>query len=123
MSTSDTTIYSALLFLIEKGPGRTEGELAAALFGREGCRTRISFDCRLLEQRGLIQRTGSGVARDPYRYHSAALSATGRSAFDRSIPAARGPERDAVATGLSTDTARQIGPRSGGPVHAMLTRV
>ncbi len=46
------TITDALQFLIENGPGRTEAQLADALFGAEGYQQRVNQDCRLLEGPG-----------------------------------------------------------------------
>ena len=64
-------IADVLLFLIEKGPGRTEAELAEAIFGRAGYQQRVNGDCTLLVSRGQVERRGSGGPSDPYRYHIA----------------------------------------------------
>ena len=63
------TIADALLFLIENGPGRTESELAGAIFGREGYQQRVNGDCNLLVDRKRVERRGVGGPADPYRYH------------------------------------------------------
>ena len=57
-------------FLMEKGPGRTETELAAAIFGPEGYQQRVNTDCNLLVNGGRVERRGSGGPADPYRYFS-----------------------------------------------------
>ena len=66
-----TTIADVLLFLIENGPGRTETELAEAIFGKAGYQQRVNGDCNLLLGRGRIERRGGGGPSDPYRYHPA----------------------------------------------------
>jgi hypothetical protein len=62
------TILDALQFLIENGPGRTEAELARAIFGRDAYQQRVNGDCRLLENRGLVERRGTGGPGDPFTY-------------------------------------------------------
>ena len=62
------TIADVLVFLIENGPGRTEGQLVEAIFGGAGYQQRVNADCRLLVSRGKIERRGSGGQSDPYRY-------------------------------------------------------
>lgn len=62
-------IADALVFLIENGPGRTEAELAEAIFGDQGYQQRVNGDCNLLVNRGAIERRGSGGPSDPYRYY------------------------------------------------------
>lgn len=64
-----TTIADVLLFLIEKRPGRTERELAQAIFGRNGYQQQVNGDCNLLLNRGLVERRGVGGPSDPYRYY------------------------------------------------------
>ena len=66
-----TTISDMLLFLIENGPGRTETELALAIFGRDGYQQRINSDCNLLLHRGLVECSGVGAPSDAYRYYPA----------------------------------------------------
>ena len=66
-----TTISDVLLFPIENGPGRTETELAQAIFGRDGYRQRVNSDCNLLLNRGLVERRGAGGPSDAYRYYPA----------------------------------------------------
>lgn len=63
-----TTISDVLLFLIENGPGRTETELAQAIFGRDGYQQRVNSDCIMLLNRGLVERRGEGGPSGAYRY-------------------------------------------------------
>lgn len=68
METKTIHISDALRFLIENGPGRTEAQLAEAIFGRDGYQQRVNGDCRLLEGRKLVVRRGTGGPSDPYTY-------------------------------------------------------
>ena len=63
-----TTIREVLLFLIKNGPGRTESQLAQAIFGRKAYQQRVNSDCQVLLSRGLVERRGEGGPSDPYRY-------------------------------------------------------
>lgn len=63
------TLFEVLRFLIEKGPGRTELELAEAIFASAGYQQRVNGDCQLLVSRGFVERRGEGGHGDPYRYH------------------------------------------------------
>jgi hypothetical protein len=63
------TQMDVLEFLISKGPGRTEAELARAIFGDRGQQPMVNQDCRLLEGKGLIERRGEGGVSDPYRLY------------------------------------------------------
>jgi len=62
-------LSEVLFFLICKGPGRTEAQLAEAVFGKRGLQSRAHFDCRLLEMSGRVERRGFGGAADPFTYH------------------------------------------------------
>ena len=64
-----STIGDVLRFLIERGPGRTEAELARAIFGAYGFQQRVNEDCGLLDAAKLVDRRGSGGVGDPYRYY------------------------------------------------------
>lgn len=64
-----TTISDVLVFLIKHGPGRTEAELAEAIFFKTGYQQRINGDCNLLLNRGQVERRGDGGPSDPYRYY------------------------------------------------------
>lgn len=63
------TIREVLEFLVEKGPGRTETQLAEAIFGEGADQQRVNQDCRLLVGKGTVDRQGNGGAGDPYRYY------------------------------------------------------
>jgi hypothetical protein len=58
-----------LKFLIEKGPGRTQVELAKAIHGPSGYQQQVNQDLDLLVSRGLIERRGKGGAAEPYQYY------------------------------------------------------
>jgi hypothetical protein len=58
-----------LLYLIEKGPGRTEVQLSDALFGGGGEPTRVMQDLRDMAERGWVMQRGRGSEDDPYRYY------------------------------------------------------
>jgi hypothetical protein len=45
-----------LQFLIEKGPGRTELELARAIHGDKGYQQQVNQDLSLLLSRGTVER-------------------------------------------------------------------
>lgn len=62
------TLADVLMFLIEKGPGRTEAELAEAIFGDRAYQQRVNGECRLLVDRGRIERRGTGGQSDPFKY-------------------------------------------------------
>lgn len=63
------TQMDILEFLIQKGPGRTEAELAKAIFGERGEQPFVNQDCRLLADRGKVERRGEGGIYAPYRYY------------------------------------------------------
>lgn len=63
-----TKLGDVLLFLIERGPGRTKQELAEAIYGPGGYQQEVNGECRLLVQRRLVERRGEGGQADPYRY-------------------------------------------------------
>lgn len=65
------TLAEVLTFLIKKGPGRTEAELAKAIFGEAGYQQQVNGDCNLLVNRGVVKCCGEGGAGDPYRYYVA----------------------------------------------------
>jgi hypothetical protein len=56
-------------FLILRGPGRTERELAEAIHGAASYQQQVNQDCQLLAQRGKVERRGHGGSADPYRYY------------------------------------------------------
>ncbi len=56
--------------LVSEKPGMTEAELSKALFGADkGYQQRVNGDCRLLVDRGTLERRGQGGISDPYTYH------------------------------------------------------
>ena len=63
------TITEVLEFLITNGPGRTEAQLADAIFDKNAYQQRVNEDCRLLVNRGRVERRGIGGADDPYKYY------------------------------------------------------
>lgn len=63
------TVAARLLAAIRNSPGRTESELAHALFGDHASQARVNFPCRLLEIRQCVERRGLGGPGDPYRYY------------------------------------------------------
>ncbi len=62
-------ITDVLTYLIGKGHGRTEAELAQAIFGQEGYEPQITQTCALLQHKGIVERRGSGSPEDPFRYY------------------------------------------------------
>lgn len=63
------TLGEVLVFLIEKGPGRTEAQLAEAVYGNDGYQQQVNSECRFLLQQRRIERRGDGGPADPFRYH------------------------------------------------------
>lgn len=61
------TKIDVLQYLIEKGPGRTEAELARAIFGERATQQMVNGDIALLIGRGNAVRRGSGGPADSYR--------------------------------------------------------
>ncbi len=66
------TLADVIDFLVAKAPGRTEAQLAEAIFGDAGYQQRVNGDCRLLEAQGRIARRGSGGPNDPFKYYPVA---------------------------------------------------
>ena len=62
------TLSDVLVFLIEKGPGRTEAELADAE-GYRALEPQISAECRQLADQGKVRRRGVGSRFDPFTYY------------------------------------------------------
>ena len=65
------TTADVLAFLIQKGPGRTEAELAGAIFGEAGYPQRVHMDCTRLVADKTARRRGAGGRADPFRYYPA----------------------------------------------------
>lgn len=65
------TIYEVLEFLIEKGPGRTEKQLAEAIYGSgdHSYQQHVNQDCRMLADAHKAERRGAGGPADPFRYY------------------------------------------------------
>jgi hypothetical protein len=57
-----------LQFLIEKGFGRTEIDLARAIHGDNAYQQQVNQDIRMLVDRGKVDRRGTGGPSYPYRY-------------------------------------------------------
>jgi hypothetical protein len=60
-----------LEFLIEKGPGRTETDLARAIHGGTAYQQQVNQDLRMLVGLGKAERRGDGGPNDPFKYHPA----------------------------------------------------
>ena len=65
----DVTLADVLTFLIKNGPGRTEAQLAEAVFADRGYQQRVNQDCALLANRGVVERRGDGGPSAPFRYY------------------------------------------------------
>lgn len=63
------TNLDVLGFLIKKGPGRTEAQLAEAIFADHAYQQRVNQDCVLLVNKGIVERRGDGGPSDPYKYY------------------------------------------------------
>lgn len=61
-------IIDVLERLIRSGPGRTESQLAEAIFGKDGYQQRVNQDCALLANRGRVECRGAGIPGDPFTY-------------------------------------------------------
>ena len=62
-------LADVLTFIIKSGPGRTEAQLAEAIFADKGYQQRVDEDCHVLVNRGVIERRGAGGPADPFRYY------------------------------------------------------
>jgi len=60
---------NVLKFLIEKGPGRSEIDLARAIHGDKAYQQQVNQDIRMLVDSGQVDRRGAGGVTDPYRYY------------------------------------------------------
>jgi len=61
--------FYVLTYLIQKRPGVSELELMRAIHGDEDWHLQeIDQDCRMLLACGKVDRRGSGLPGDPYRY-------------------------------------------------------
>ena len=57
-------------FLISKCSGRTEIEIAEAIFGDGAYQQSVNQDCRMLLNEKKVERRGSGGQSDPFKYYS-----------------------------------------------------
>jgi hypothetical protein len=62
------TIEDVLLFLIEKGQGRTEAELAIAIFGPNGKQSNVNRYCLDLWRADKVERQRDGGPGEPHTY-------------------------------------------------------
>ena len=62
------TQADVITFLVLKGSGRTERELAQAIHGNNAYQQQVNQDCQMLVLRGKVERRGQGGPADPYRY-------------------------------------------------------
>ena len=69
MEAGMAALSEVLVFLIEKGAGRTETELADAI-GDRALEHQISAECRRLVDQGKIRRHGVGSLFDPFTYYA-----------------------------------------------------
>ena len=76
MDQRDVTLY-----LIQAGPGRTQSQLAEAIFGGEAKASAVGDDCRTLVNLGLVECQGTGLVGDPYRYFTKANVVSNRHAL------------------------------------------
>lgn len=65
------TQIDVLEFLIQKGPGRTQVELARAIHGESGYQQQVNQDLELLVHRGKCEKRGIGGVEQPFRYFPA----------------------------------------------------
>jgi hypothetical protein len=65
-------LEDVLVFLVKTWPGRTEVELAQAIYGKKkGIQQRVNWHCRMLADAGKVARRGNGGSGDPFRYYPA----------------------------------------------------
>ena len=63
------TNIQVIEFLISRGPGRTELELAQAIYGPNAYQQQVNQDCGLLVRQNILERRGRGGVGDPFRYY------------------------------------------------------
>jgi hypothetical protein len=68
MDGSEMKKYDVLQYLIQKGPGRTELELARAIHGDKACQQGVNTHCSMLVIERKAERRGVGGPGDPCRY-------------------------------------------------------
>jgi hypothetical protein len=67
-SGSMASLIDVLTFLIEKGPGRTQRELAEAIFGKGAQPSRVQYELGVVVRQGTVARRGNGDQSDPFKY-------------------------------------------------------
>jgi hypothetical protein len=64
------TVADDIMQEVRRKAGRTEGELAALIFGRgEAYQQRVNSTCRRLVSERKLVRKGKGGQSDPFTYH------------------------------------------------------
>jgi hypothetical protein len=63
------SLVDVLAFMIEKGPGRTQRELAEAIFGKGAQPSRVRYELGTLVRQGTVVHRGNGDQSDPFRYY------------------------------------------------------
>ena len=58
-----------LEYLISRCPGRTEIELARAIYGERAYQQLVNQDCDRLSRTRKVERRGAGGQADPFRYY------------------------------------------------------
>ena len=64
-----TVRQKRVLEFVSKTPGKTQREIAKALYGPDGYRQRVNQDVRQCMRLGALRREGRGVRDDPHRYY------------------------------------------------------
>jgi hypothetical protein len=67
---SELRLANVLVYLVENGPGRTETQLAEAIFADKAYQQRVNQACVRLANSGEIERRGAGGPADPYTDYS-----------------------------------------------------
>lgn len=83
------SLADLLQLLIGYGPGRTDVELAQAVYGSGVEKRSVMLTLQLLEARSMVTREGDGSPEQPYRYFTRAKDR----AREASGPAPRDVER------------------------------
>jgi hypothetical protein len=63
------TQIEVLEYIIGKGPGRTQVQLAEAIHGPEGYQQQVNQDCSMLVNTQRVICQGTGGLNDPHRYY------------------------------------------------------
>lgn len=62
------TIDEKVMAAVTDRPGRTEAQLADAIYGATGYQQRVNGACRYLVREGFLVRNGGGGHADPFKY-------------------------------------------------------